>query len=292
MGGRALVWITIALVGLGVLTPSHARAAEPAPPKAGLFITPVREYITTDAKQTTPHTLTVANFTDKPMTVTLSVEQFTVADYSYDYQFTKTDQEWIHFVENKLTLNPNQNQAIAYTLTPPAKVAPGGHYLTILATATLDNGTAKTRIQAATLLYITIEGNLDRSSLIKADHIPGVLFGGDIHYTLTVQNTGNTHFFVYVYGELQGLSAKPKTTEVAHLLLPLTSRTIGGTIPAPLLPGLYHATYGYTADGGQQIERTHWVLYLPVWSLAMLAGLAWVMVVVVRKIKRARRSKK
>ena len=50
----------------------------------GLYISPLRHYITLDAGQSVTRAFTVANLTDQPMAITTDIERFSVLDYNYD----------------------------------------------------------------------------------------------------------------------------------------------------------------------------------------------------------------
>jgi hypothetical protein len=257
--------------------------ADTQPKNKGLFITPIREYVEVTAGQSKSGIMTIANITDNPIIVTLSVEQFSVADYTYDYTFSEVKEDWVKFQSTQVTLQPNKSQNVAYTITVPASATPGGHYFTLFATASLGKGTVTSTVRAATVLYVTVDGQLRRTSTIEKETIPWISFGGDIPFTLDVRNTGNTHFFTYVSGRLGGIFVKQDNKEETHILLPGTVRTIGSSIAAPLLPGVYPATYGYKTDDGQQVNKTKYVVYLPPWTVAIPIGGSWLAVVLLRR---------
>jgi len=165
-------------------------------------------------------------------------------------------------------------------VSAPKSARPGGHYFTIFATATLTGGE---KIRAATMLYATATGNLVKTSEIASESMPFVSFGGDIPFHLNVRSTGNTHFFLYATGHLEGLSAQPERNEAAHILLPQTTRSIEGAVSPPLLPGVYKAVYGYKTDTGQSVVRAKLILYAPLWSWAVLAGGIWVVMLLVKR---------
>lgn len=268
MRGRA------GLLGLGVvllLLPVQVQAEEIK--NKGLFITPLRAYPSVSPGQVAHGTFTLANITPEPATVDISVEQFSVADYTYDYQFYNAKEDWIRLSKTQVTLDPNKSHTITYTISPPSDAMPGGHYFTLFATAQLPHSPHKVR--TATVLYLTVDGELHKTSTITRSSIAPLSFGGNIDFTMDVTNTGNTHFFAYVSGELQGLSASSKNPDTTTLLLPEASRVISGGIAAPLLPGVYKAVYGYKTDDGQQIRREAFICYLPPWSLLIPGGLAW-----------------
>ena len=252
----------------------------------GLFVTPVREFIKTEPGAPAQKSVTIANNTDHATVVTMNVEQFKVTDFTYDYKFETIKEDWVKLSQTQVNLEPGESQKITYTVSPPADATPGGHYFTVFATATVQDGAVKSQVRAATTIYVTISGQLSLSSAVQNISIPQFAFGGDITFAMDVKNTGNTHFFVYVAGELKGLTAQGKGPEVTHLLLPDATRTVGSTIGAPLLPGLYSATYGYKTESGEVVERTSRVIYVPIWSWLIIGGLIWLVVVVIKYVRR------
>ncbi len=277
--GRRIGWLVLALVFSCLYAlPSYA---EESPKNKGLFVTPVREYVDVAPGRTKDGKLTIANFTDKPATVTLSVEQFSVADYTYDYRFTPVEEDWVKFQATSLELQPGKSQAIAYAVDAPPNATPGGHYFSLF--ATVSKGANKVR--AATVLYVTVGGLLQRTSEIRHEAVPWISWGGDIPFRLDVKDTGNTHFFAFASGKLDGWTAGTTSAEVTHLLLPGAIRSVGSSMPAPLLPGVYQASYGYKTDTGESVFRTRHIVYLPPWALLIPCGL--VLGVVVWRRKRA-----
>ncbi|HEX4662480.1 MAG TPA: hypothetical protein VH144_02605 [Candidatus Saccharimonadales bacterium] len=259
-------------------SPLHA-----ATPDRGLFITPSRQYPTVHAGQTVTQSLTVANLTENDMTIALSVEQFSVADYNYDYAFYVPKDNWVYVEKNQLSLGSGQSQKLAYTIKAPTDATPGGHYFTIFASVTLASGE---HVRAAMVVYVTVDGKLVKTSAITHDTFPMVSFGGDIPFKLDVQDKGNTHFFIYTLGTITDGIITKSVPETGHILLPKTTRTVDYVIPTPIMPGLYRANYGYKTDNGQIVQKTKLFLYAPLWSFAVAAGLVWFSVVLIRRHQR------
>jgi hypothetical protein len=250
-------------------------AAAPAATARGLQISPLREYLPLDAGHSRSGSVTVANLTESAITVTLSVQRFSVADYTYDYSFSSAPPDWITLGQTVVTLKPGKSQQIPYQVHPPKDAAPGGQYFTIFATSDLSQTPAGSRVQAASLLYLTVNGKLTTSSSLVGGHLPWISFGGDTTFSQTIHSTGNTHFFAYLSGRLQGLTAAPANSEQAHLMMPGTTRTMSGTIQAPFLPGVYKARYGYKTDSGQEFQTSRYLLYLPPWAIILPLALLW-----------------
>ena len=249
----------------------------------GLSMAPLRLFVDGAAGTTATGTVTVGNLTTQPMTISLSYEQFSVADYTYNYQFSEPKENWMTLQPSQVQLKPGMTQTISYHLVIPEHATPGGHYFTILASAALD---AERKEQVATVMYATVAGELVRSSTVSHESIPNIVLGGDIPFSFDVKNTGNTHYFMYTSGKLSGLSAQPPSSEVAHILLPQTTRTITGSITAPILPGLYSASYGYRTEDGQHIGRSALVVYIPLWFWPLMAGIVWLFIVLLKRRRR------
>jgi hypothetical protein len=256
-------------------------------PKArGLLVTPIREYKTVDPGKTSEDTVTVANLTKNPIDVTLSAEQFSVTNFTYDYIFQQPHEEWIKFTAPTVHLGAGEGKAIKYQLAIPKTAEPGGHYFTLLASTSLK---PNEKVRAATMLYVTVSGKLVKTSTILDDFVPFISFGGDIPFRFTARNTGNTHFFAYISGKLEGLSAQNEKNNAAHILLPQTLRTVTGSFSAPLLPGVYKATYGYKTDSGVSVTHEKYLLYTPLWGWAILGGVTWLLILWLKQRHRSRR---
>jgi hypothetical protein len=286
-------WILPAILVLGLLlAPSGTAAAGPQPNiEKGLLITPLRQFLSVDAGKTIHSSFSVANLTDNPLTVDLKVEQFSVTDYAYNYTFSKPNDPWLQLSTQQLDLRHNQTKEIDYSIAVPVGSAPGGHYYTLLASATLSSEGIKNTIQAADLVYLTVNGKLTTVSHLESSSIRKVNFGSDIPYTLKPINTGNVYSFVYVSGELHGLFVRPVETSNAHLLMPGHVRALSDSIPSPVLPGIYRASYGYKTDSNWIIEESRWIVYIPPWFVALLLGIALVLPRVVARLRRKKAGK-
>jgi hypothetical protein len=279
------MWRRIGLVGLilSLLIPGTTAWAASQPKTRGLLITPVRQYVTVEPKKSLSGKVTVANLTKASMEVKLSAERFSVIDYSYDYQFQKMTDDWMTIDMPMLELQPETSKEVTYHITAPKTAPVGGHYFTLLAQTTL---ATNENVRAATTLYVTVAGKLARTAAILDDTLPLVAWGGDIPFRVDVRNTGNTHFFVYSHGQLEGLSVQPERSGSARILLPQTTRNIDGVISPPLLPGLYKVSYGVKTDTGEDTRRIKLILYTPFWFWAIFGGLIWIVVFIRRRSSR------
>lgn len=236
----------------------------------GLLITPVRQFLSVNAGGETKSALTVENLTGSTLRVSFSVEQFSVTDYVYNYTFSQPNNTWLQPSIPDVDLQPHQSVDIPFTITVPPRSAPGGYYYTLLASASLSTAGVTNTIQAADLIYFTVNGPLITVSHLEANSIDHLVFGRTIPFHLEPINTGNVYSFVYVSGQLHGLLVKPPETSTAHILMPGKVRALDGAISSPVLPGIYLVTYGYKTTAGWAIELSSWVIFIPPWFIAFV----------------------
>lgn len=258
------------------------------PPQRGLLITPPRQYLSVEPGKTIQSSLTIANLTDKEQDVRLSVEQFSVANYTYDFKFETAKEDWVKLEQTSLPLKKSESKTIQYTVTAPMNAWPGGHYFTLFASVDLGE---QRQIRAATVLYVTAGGELIKESTITQNSLPWLSIGGDIPLAFDVKNTGNTHFLIYISGVLRGLGPTQSSGEAAHLLMPNTTRRVEGKLPGPIIPGVYEVAYGYRNEDGKDIRQSQYILYAPIWTWLFVAGIIWLVVVLIRRRNRLKTSK-
>lgn len=272
---RSLRPLLLAVTLLGALltyaAPVHAAEATK---ERGLQISPLRNYLAMDAGDSLTRSVTIANVTNKPIVVTMSLEQFSASDYIYDFRFSQPKNNYVKLVENRITLKPFESRNVPYVVTLPDSAAPGGEYYTFFASANLASGNLSGTVRAASLLYLTVNGDLVQTGDIVKSSIPWVVFSSQIPYTIDIKNTGNVHYFANFTGSVAGAFYNSSPTGTSQLLMPQTTKRVTGTVPAPLLPGIYKLNYGYKADSGSDVHRSQYFLFLPPWFIvfALVAG--------------------
>lgn len=262
-----------ALIVCCLVLSTSAHAASPAELKnKGLYISPLREQITVQPGVPQRKTLTVANYTDKPATIELSVESFSVTNYSYDYQFLAPPQEnWIKLDQSKVSLQPGQLQRLTYTVQPSTDAAPGGHYFTIFATKQAGEPVGSKKLRAGSLINVTVQGNLVYSNYIESSKVPWLVYAKQLPIELDVRNQGNVHFFASLSGRVRGLGYNQTFQSGNHLLFPKTNRVLSAQVAAPKLPGLYRLDYGYSSSSFSVVQKSSYFVYAPPWSWAALS---------------------
>ncbi len=256
-----------------VLPATSASAVDTEIKNKGLYISPLRHYITLDAGQSVTRAFTVANLTDQPMAITTDIERFSVIDYSYDYQFDAPLNDWVSLVNQQFSLKPYESRDVVFQVAPPPSAAPGGYYYTLFAAATFTNGSTNSTLRAASLVYLTVNGSISRTSVVTGDRLPSLVIRPSITYALDVKNTGNAHYFALLSAKVEGLWYQNAPNGTSQLLMPNAVRHLEASMPAPLLPGVYKFTYTIAPDDGVAYASSRYFVYLPLWSLIILGFL-------------------
>lgn len=283
---RAITTLFSLLIAVLLVTVAYADNSS-----NGLLISPPRFSMSVDAGGSDSQKITVANHTEQSLDVTMSVQEFSVADLSYTYQIKPVDNPWLHIEQTALHLEQGKDTTLTLAATVPHDAPPGGKYYLIVASATTKNGALASTIQVAAPVYITVNGQLDLSNKLQTAAPASHFIVGDIiPFHIDVKNTGNVHYNIDVKGHLTGPLTSQSTSSSQHLLLPGTTRRLNSSIPAPVLPGIYHMFYGYSSSADDVLVST-WILYVPPWSIVAAVTLAWGGFIAIRFVRRRQAAK-
>jgi hypothetical protein len=236
----------------------------------GLGISPVNRSVTIFSGNQNTSSISVSDFTSQPLSVSLFVKSFNVINYNYNYQFTNPINDWLKLSQTDINLQPGDVQTINYSLNVPSYAPSGGYYYAIFASATVPHVSINLSLQAASIIYLTVGGKLIETSNIVSSYISHFVLGKTINYKINVRNSGNVNYFIYLNTRIHGYLLRPAQTQVAHILLPNTIRTIDGLILSPYLPGVYKIDYGYSTELGSKVNLSAYVVFVPPWSIAVL----------------------
>lgn len=258
-----------------------------AAPQSGIQISPLRDFITVKPGQQKSAKLLVTNLSSQPETINMSLKTFSVSDYTYDYKFSAPKSNWIHFSQNSVKLDAGDSQEITYYISPDSTASPRGYYYTLVASATIGGGTSSaSTVQAATLLYMTVDGDLVKTGQVDNTRVQRLVFGRNIDYSFDVKNSGNVHYFVSTSSRLYGIFADGNTSPISNLVMPGTTRRVEGSIHSPLLPGLYRVAVTYQTDGGLNYTTSRYLFYFPPWTLALIFGI----ILIYRGLRKSKRT--
>jgi hypothetical protein len=263
-----------------------------AKPK-GLTVSPLRSELDISPGTSLDGSLTVTNSTDKPMTVRLSAESFSVINQQYDYAFTAESElsGWVVFSPSEVTLAAGESNVIPYKVGAPLSAEPGGRYISLFASTDTEgsNGGVSSRQRIASLLYITVSGDVSRTGKLVSLSSPW-LVGDKSTWSASLQNMGTTHFrsrYSVSVQDIFGNNTGVQTNGDA-LILPGTIRLVTGAIPLPQLPGLYKYEYVIGLGDTPAVSETHIVLYVPP---VFVIGVAAASVLIVAFFLRRRSNK-
>jgi hypothetical protein len=287
----SLASLLLCIVALSFAGQVYA-AARPLARAEGLLVSPATSFVSVSAGSSKTSSLLVADYTSKPISVALQVQQFNVNNYSYSYTFNNVSQNWITLSQNQINLSPNQSKNIAYKIQVPTSAKPGGYYLTLIASSVLGQGSIRNTAQVASLMYLTVNGRLSYDSALRGYGISRISFSRTINYHFDVIDTGNIYSFIYESASIHGLFGKNSTTPIAHLVMPGKVRAVSGSITAPKWPGIYKVTYGYTITGGTSHEISQIVLFVPPWFIAILLALLLLLNIYIGKKRSSKKDKK
>jgi hypothetical protein len=236
----------------------------------GLTISPAKQDMVAAVDQVSHGTFIVANDSNQTIKINLFIRQFSALDYTYNYKFSDFREDWVTLDNSQVTLEPGKNKKITFTATIPHTASPGGHYFAFYASANMSDKSFKQTAQVISLLFMKVSGKLIQTGVIENGSVPFLNTGNMISYKFDARNTGNVHYSAIFFGQLEGIFGKMPETSTGHTLMPGTVRAIGGSVPSPLLPGLYRLTYGYKTDINTIITtKTDYILFIPPWSVAL-----------------------
>lgn len=270
--GSSGLLIGLLLLAVGVyLSPLprvNAQATTTVAKMKGLTLSPLRSELDIAPGTSLEGTLTVTNSTDKAMAVSLNAEEFSVINQQYDYAFTQESAlaKWVTFAPAEATLSAGESKTVSFTVGVPLTAEPGGRYIGLFASTgtAISDGGIGSRQRVASLLYITVTGDVSRAGHLVSLSSPWAV-GGDSRWSVALQNTGTTHFrsrYNVNVQDLLGHDVGLKMTGDA-LILPGTVRAVSDTLPLPQLPGLYKYIYTIGLGDTPATVETRYVLYLP-----------------------------
>ncbi len=275
--------IAISCVTVLALSPSDTFADTMTLKQKGLTLSPLRTELNIEPGTSLDGVLTVTNSSEKPMTVDLSAEVFSVINQQYDYAFTEESNvvKWVSFSESKLTLAAEKSQKVTYTVGVPLSAEPGGRYISLFAST--DTGLPKDGIESrqrvASLLYITVLGDVTREGHLLSLTSPWFL-SGENSWNTALQNTGTTHFRSRYNVRIKDLIWNGVFADISGeaLILPGTVRSVSDVLPAPQIPGIYKVVYTIGLGDTPAVTKSRFMLFVPPWATVLIISISIVFV--------------
>ena len=234
----------------------------------GLALAPIRTEAVIAPGWAASYKLNLTNYSDRPMAVALSAEEFSVVDQSYDYSFDMQSNmsKWVTFDKTVVQLDPGKSSIVPYVVKVPQDAEPGGRYISLFASTDVQNvsGEFSTEQRIASLIYLTIKGNVTRTGELKSLQSPFV-FDGYQPWKITIANRGTAHFrsrySVSVRSIFDGQEVASKTDD--SLILPSTTRAIDAPMPVLKYLGVYRAVYTVGLGDSPAVTREKYIIFLP-----------------------------
>jgi hypothetical protein len=264
-----------------------------SPSMKGLRLSPLRQEASIAPGTSTNGSLKLTNQTSKPMTIHMSAEMFHVVNEQYDYAFTADSDiaKWVTYKQDTIILDPGKSQTVPYVVGVPLTAEPGGRYISLFATtdAQSDTGDVKSQQRLASLVYLTVTGDISRVGSLVSLHQPWLTTGSD-KWIIELRDSGTTHYRSRYGVEIQTLWGGHIGSYTADaLVLPASVRALDGVLPAPQLPGLYKAVYAIGLGDTPAVHTTKLFLYIPLWSvlaLMVFIGMVAATILYVRSLRK------
>lgn len=271
-----------------LLSPNYVSAQSKQSQK-GLTLSPLRTELNIAPGTSLDSTLTVTNSTNKPITVDLSAEEFSVINQQYDYAFTVESNvaKWVTIKPLKIELLAGQSKQVSFAVGVPLSAEPGGRYISLFASTdimTSDNSVSS-RQRIASLLYITVLGDVSRLGNLVSLSSPWAVFD-NTKWSTALQNTGTTHFRSRYNVQVKSLIGNTVASAMSGeaLILPGTVRAISDVLPLPKLPGVYKIIYTIGLGDTPARVETRYMLYMPPIATAVL--ILFIIVIHLRLLRR------
>jgi hypothetical protein len=270
---RSFILAVVVLASSAVI-PAHAVTSQ----DRSLGISPLRNELTIAPGTSFDGKLTLTNSGKDPLSVTFDAEVFSVTDNVYDYAFDPagTGVNWVTFSAESIEIQPTKSATIGYKVSVPIDAEPGGRYLSLFASSTpTTSETGVTSInRVASLLYITIAGDVTRTGKILTFDSPILSFGNP-GWSSTLQNSGTTHFHSPYSVTVKSLfgGAALQSASGDSLILPSSVRLISQPIPMPEWIGIYRLDYTIGLGDLPAKQETRWILYLPPFQALILIAI-------------------
>jgi hypothetical protein len=268
-GLASLAIIVSCVLSLAVSTSVNASTLK------GMTVSPLRAELELAPGTSLDGALMITNSTDKPMSVSLSAEEFSVINQQYDYAFTQDSDvaKWVRFAPSELSLAAGENKTVKYTVGVPLSAEPGGRYISLFASTSASpaDSSIVSQQRVASLLYITVLGDVTRTGHLVSLSSPWVI-NDKATWSVVLQNTGTTHYRSNYNVSINNLfGGEVANGQGSNLILPGTVRAISSDLPLPKWPGIYKIVYSFSLGDSQSAELTRYMLYVP--TIAILGFL-------------------
>ena len=190
---------TIAFIGSGLLT-----LAFTATTVLAVGVKPVRTELIIDPGGSGSAMIRVINSENIPVTVRPEITVYTKNDeegFPISENIAPDDplniSDWIEFPEGDISLDPNSEEQVTFTVNVPEGAQPGGRYASILYTSVDDatSGGVKIQVAVPSLILVKVSGEEIHTGEALSFGVKDDKLLGDLNPLLAVsfKNSGNVH---------------------------------------------------------------------------------------------------
>lgn len=289
--GLLLLCLFLAAAGsLFAASSAHAEGEDTGP--SAITISPTREKLALNPGESHDGSFEVFNSGNSPVEFRVYASPYQISDIDYENPDFETEaprtqiSRWVTLNSETVTLEANELAQIPYRIEVPSDVPAGGQYAALFVETQVTDekdSSVTVKSRAGMLLYVTVNGDTREAGEITDEQMPWWQPNAPISGSTTVQNTGNTDFFVSSRFQVNTLFGSEKFEFSRQSpVLPETSRRI--TLEWPdSTPGIYQVTTTTTFLDEEQVT-TRWVFVIPlgvllgtIIGLALVVGILWLL---------------
>jgi hypothetical protein len=233
----------------------------------GITVSPSNFDLTINPGDHLTHVIDVTNNTNKTITVSPVVKNFTAQGDEGGVDFTQNAttyalSNWISVFPSAATIDPQTTKEFSYTINAPYNAEPGGHFGAIVFTTT-GNSPSKTGAavsqEVASLFLVRVPGNVNEQMTVQNFGTDKSFYEfGPVQFNALVQNNGAVHEHPIGQILIKNMFGQEYTVNFdGRNVLPAAVRIMPATWNKKLLIGKYSATLIATyGTKGQQLYAT------------------------------------
>lgn len=277
---RSVFAVVFLVVFVALLVPRYVRADSPR----GIGLSPgIQELVLEEGAESVGFPVTIANLTDSPVNLRLSLLDFGTLDESGGVAFLGrsgqdvTDyglRQWMRLDKDVLALEPGQTEEVQVTITNQDSLRPGGHYgavvVSVAGSAEPNGESVAVHPAASTLVLLKKNGGEISQLNLESTFTNSSLINLPKSIELKFKNTGNVHLVprgtVELFGPTGSKISRSTINETSAFVLPEALRLFQQELPGvrqPWLPGKYRLVVTWRFDGREDVtvvEQTYWYM--------------------------------
>jgi len=233
-----------------------------SPESHAIGIRPLRYEINVEAGQSSRGEVSVVNETEEDFFAEPSLSVFVANTeegapvYAQDDEFVEDILSWVDIPKEPIFVPAGQSVDVVYTVNVPDNAEGGGRYLLVgyKPVKNAENVPISVNVRAASVLIITVDGDVNPSGEVTRFSLPEPLLGDEpLRFQVFFKNTGNIHVKPSGWASLENLETGKKLEKVASY----NDLYTGELIVSDELP--INLRFGNVLPESSRIFRTEWM---------------------------------